>query len=59
MIASGGERTRIAHASAHGQKVGIDDPFVVGGDLMQQPGDVNGSAANVINCRCVAGYRLP
>jgi len=58
-IASGGERTRIAHAAAHGQKVGIDEPFVVGGELIQQPGDTNGSAANIINCRCVCGYSLP
>jgi uncharacterized protein with gpF-like domain len=57
-IASGGERTRTAHASAHGQKVNMDEPFNVGGELLMVPGDVNGSAANVINCRCVCGYSL-
>jgi uncharacterized protein with gpF-like domain len=58
-IASGGERTRETHLSAHGQKVGIDDPFTVGGSLLMQPGDVNAPAEEVINCRCVVGYSLP
>lgn len=57
-IASGGERTRETHVIAHGQKVGIDDPFTVGGALLMQPGDVNGPAREVINCRCVCGYSL-
>lgn len=58
-IASGGERTRISHASAHGQKVEMDEPFIVGGERLMQPGDPSGSAKEVINCRCVAGYSLP
>jgi uncharacterized protein with gpF-like domain len=57
-IASGGERTRSAHASAHGQVRGMDEPFNVGGELLMVPGDTNGSAENVINCRCVCGYSL-
>lgn len=58
-IASGGERTRGAHAEANGQKVGMDEPFNVGGELLMVPGDTNGSASNVINCRCAVGYSLP
>lgn len=58
-IASISERTRSAHAQANGQTVGIDEPFIVGGERMMQPGDISGSAANVINCRCVCGYSLP
>lgn len=58
-IASGGERTRTTHLSAHGQKVGMDEPFNVGGALLMQPGDPSGPAKEVINCRCVVGYSLP
>jgi uncharacterized protein with gpF-like domain len=58
-IASGGERTRETHMIANGKTVGIDEPFNVGNDLLMQPGDVNGSAEEVINCRCVVGYSLP
>ena len=57
-IASGGERTRTTHSIANGQTVEIDEPFVVGLDKLMQPGDPNGSAKEVINCRCVVGYRL-
>ena len=45
-------RTRPAHVAAGGQKVGLLEPFVVGGENLMQPGDPNGSAANVANCRC-------
>ena len=31
-------------------------PFNVGGELLMYPSDPKGSAANVINCRCVLGY---
>lgn len=63
-IASGGERTRSSHRIMNGKKVDIDTPFSVprmkgGFDTMMQPGDINGSAENVINCRCVLGYSLP
>jgi hypothetical protein len=58
-IASGGERTRENHLIAHGQIVAMDEPFVVGMDLLMQPGDMSGSAEEVINCRCIAGYSLP
>jgi len=44
--------TRDAHAGADGQEVPIDMPFNVGGEKLMYPGDPNGSAENVINCRC-------
>ena len=59
------ERSRDIHYyTMNGQKVGIDEPFIVpkkngGSDTMMIPGDVNGSAENVISCRCIAGYSLP
>jgi hypothetical protein len=64
-IASGDEnRTRSSHRIMNGKKADIDTPFSVprmkgGFDTMMQPGDINGSAENVINCRCVLGYILP
>jgi len=55
-IASLDERTRGSHRSVDGQKVPYNEPFKVpskfGVDLMMHPADPNGSAANVINCRC-------
>lgn len=49
-----GSRTRESHASANGQKVKKDRPFIVGGEKLNHPGDnsLGASAKNVINCRC-------
>jgi len=46
------DRTRPSHREAHGQRVGIDDTFTVGGAKMQYPGDPNGPLDEFINCRC-------
>jgi len=46
------ERERSAHAAAEGQRVPMDQPFLVMAEELRYPGDPNGSAANVINCRC-------
>ncbi len=40
------------HVEMDGVKVGPDALFNVQGDAMLFPGDPNGSASNVINCRC-------
>lgn len=45
-------RTRDAHKKADGQRVPIDEPFIVNGEKLMFPGDPNGSAENIINCRC-------
>lgn len=51
------ERVREWHADAHGQERPIDAPFDVGGEQLDFPGDrENGSAENVINCRCGVVY---
>ena len=50
--ATGGGRTRDAHMEADGQRKPINEPFVVGGELLMYPGDPAGSAENIINCRC-------
>ena len=55
-VAAGGGDTRDAHARADGQVVGIDEPFIVGGERLRYAGDPSGSAENVINCRCATIY---
>lgn len=46
------DRTRDAHAEAHGQTVGLGEQFEVGGEYLAYPGDPNGSPGNIINCLC-------
>lgn len=52
-------RTRVAHLIASGQKVGLEEPFIVGGERLKYPGDPAGSPGNTINCRCVSIYTTP
>lgn len=51
-VAVGDDKTREAHLHANGQIVPIDEPFIVDGEELMYPGDPNGSAENIINCRC-------
>lgn len=44
--------TRDAHREADGQKVGLEEFFLVDGELLEHPGAPGGSADNVINCAC-------
>jgi SPP1 gp7 family putative phage head morphogenesis protein len=53
-LTSGAATVRPAHAAANGQTVRVDEPFEVGGESLEGPGDPNGSPGNVINCHCVA-----
>lgn len=55
-VAANDERTRVFHGDANGQIVGPDEKFLVGGEELEFPGDPNGSAENVINCRCVLNF---
>ena len=48
--------TRPSHFNADGQVVNVKDPFNVGGEDLQHPRDPSGSAANILNCRCIAVY---
>lgn len=52
------DRTREAHKAENiGEAiVPLDEKFYVGGEYLDCPGDVNGSAKNVINCRCTQVY---
>jgi uncharacterized protein with gpF-like domain len=45
---------REAHAAADRQQVAVGDPYTVGGESLMYPGDPNGSAGNVIRCRCTS-----
>jgi len=55
-------RTRSTHGHADGQTVDLDEPFFVGGEELDYPGDPKGRPDNVIQCRCeslsiVDGFR--
>jgi len=51
-LSTSDDRTRPDHVEADGQVAGIDEGFTVGGETLLYPGDPNGSAENVIQCRC-------
>ncbi len=51
-VATQDERVRDAHLEADGQVVELDEPFEVGGEYLDYPGDPKGSPENIINCRC-------
>jgi len=45
-------RTRASHRTADGQRVGLNEPFNVGGFPLMQPGDPAGPPQETIQCRC-------
>lgn len=49
-------RTRPSHVAASGQSVPVAGMFSVGGASLAYPGDSNGPADEVVNCRCTLGY---
>lgn len=62
-LATDDERTRLAHAAflnpTHpGRWVGLLQPFIVGGEGLQCPGDPTGRPDNIINCRCTLEFRF-
>jgi len=55
-VTAGDESVRSVHRQAgidYTDGIPIDQPFKVGGEFLAYPGDPSGSAANIINCRCV------
>jgi hypothetical protein len=62
-VATADDRTRKHHHQVDGQKVPIDDDFIVPYKgipyRMAYVGDPRGGAGNVINCRCVILYLAP
>jgi uncharacterized protein with gpF-like domain len=55
-------RDKFDHLHMDGKQVPTDSPFTVPGmgsiDIMEYPGDPNGSAGNVCNCRCTVGFEV-
>lgn len=51
-LSSRDNRVRPSHTAADGQEVTLDNAFNVGGALLRFPGDPQGPAKEVINCRC-------
>jgi hypothetical protein len=46
----------IADATYHFNPIPVNEFFFVGGERLRYPRDPNGSAGNIINCRCVSIY---
>ncbi len=51
-LATSDLRTRESHRLVDGDRVGLTDPFIVGGFPLMFPGDPSGPPQEVINCRC-------
>lgn len=53
-------RTRVAHVMADGLRVPVNQPFIVDGERLNNPGDTSlgATAGNIINCRCIAAYLI-
>jgi hypothetical protein len=58
-VATMDDRTRLAHRTANGQIVAMEEKFIVDGMQMEYCGDPAGGARNIINCRCVVIYIEP
>lgn len=59
-LATHDARTRHAHGMADGQRVGVDEPFTVGGEKLMFPGDTSHGASgwNIYNCRCTVATSI-
>jgi hypothetical protein len=57
-LATMDDRTRDSHLNADGQKVLLDEPFVIEGEQLNYPGDftLGASASMIIQCRCTQIY---
>jgi len=50
--------SRDTHNAADGQRVDINEPFIVGGESLMYPGDPAGSVSNTVNCLCSIYYEI-
>lgn len=55
-VSSRDDRVRETHDMVDGEEVPLDEPF---SNDMMYPGDINGSAEEVIMCRCTMAYDVP
>jgi len=51
-VTAGDEHVRETHQAAEGQVVALPQRFIVGGALLDYPGDPSGPPEEIINCRC-------
>ena len=54
----GSVRTRDTHIEANGQTRKLTQPFEVGGEFLDYPGDPAGKAEETINCRCYVEHKV-
>ena len=55
-VALSSENSRHSHASMPSDAIGIDDAFTLDGKSISYPGDIDGNAEDVINCRCTIKF---
>lgn len=56
-VTEGDEKVRDTHADVDMIRIPINEMFTVGNDSMRYPHDyINGSADNLVNCRCICNY---
>lgn len=55
-LATSDDRVREDHADVDGESVPVNGIFLVGGYPMEYPGDQEGPAEEVVNCRCTLTY---
>lgn len=55
-ISARDSRTRQDHRTADGQRVKMEEDFMIGGAKMAHPGDPRGGAGNCCNCRCTVAF---
>jgi hypothetical protein len=55
-LATPDPRTRPTHVAADGQRVPLNDKFIVGGHEADHPGDIFLPPEERFNCRCTQGY---
>ena len=51
-------KSHFDHLDMNGQTVDEFSSFFVGGENLEYPGDPNGTAGNIINCRCKVVYTI-
>lgn len=57
--ATGDKRTRMSHAIADGQQVGLNEKFTMyNGIKLLYPGDPSAPGKEIINCRCIARTKI-
>lgn len=52
------DRERESHHAVDGQRRDLLDPFIVDDEELMYPGDPDGSARNIINCRCAVSHTV-